>query len=257
MTDHVPRIVTSLRHQHDQLAAAVPQLGEDQLTGPSGASEWSVADVLSHLGSGAEITRATILASVDDSAEAPDNQAIWDRWNAASPRDQAADFLDHDARLVELLEGFSDAERETMRIDMGFLPEPVPLEVAAGMRLNEVSAHQWDVAAGLDPAAGMDPEAAELLLDLYAGPLAFLLGFSSQPDQLSERVELGVDERAVVIDDAVAVRPAGSPTATFTGDPEAAVRLLSGRLRPPYTPEGLEVSGNVTLDQLRAVFPGY
>lgn len=257
MTDLVARIVTSLRHQHDQLAAAVPQLGEEQLTGPSGASEWTVADVLSHLGSGAEITRATILASVEEGAEKPDNQAIWDRWNAASPRDQAADFLDHDARLVELLEGFSDEERASMRIDMGFLPEPVPLEVAAGMRLNEVSAHQWDVAAGLDPAAGMDPEAADLLLDLYAGPLGFLLGFSSKPDQVGERVELEVDERAVVIDEGVTVAPAGSPTATFGGAPEAAVRLLTGRLRAPYTPDGLEVTGNVTLDQLRAVFPGY
>jgi uncharacterized protein (TIGR03083 family) len=260
MTELVARIVASLRHQHDRLAAAVPQLGEDQLTGPSGASEWTVADVLSHLGSGAEIARATILASVEG-AEKPDNQAIWARWNAASPREQADDFLDHDARLVELLEGFSDEERAAMRIDMGFLPEPVPLEVVAAMRLNEVSAHEWDVAAGLDPAAGMDPEAADLLLDLYAGPLAFLLGFSSKPDQLDERVELGVDERAIVIDDAVTVEPARSPTATFTatftGAPEAAVRLLSGRLRPPYTPEGLEVTGNVTLDELRAVFPGY
>ena len=33
--------------------------------------------------------------------------------------------------------------------------------------------------------------------------------------------------------------------------------MLSGRLRPELTPEAVEVTGNVTLDDLRQVFPGY
>ena len=257
MTDLVPRIVTSLRDHHDQLAAAVAQLSEDQLAGPSGASEWTVADVLSHLGSGAEISRATILASVEEGAEAPDNQAIWDRWNAASPRDQADDFVEHDRRLVELLEGFTDEQRSAMRIDMGFLPEPVSLEVASGMRLSEVANHAWDVAVGLDPDAALDADAADLLLELFAGPLGFLLGFSAKADRLGRPAEVRVAERAIVIGDAVSVAPASSPTATFAGPAEAAVRLLTGRLGPAYTPEGVEVTGDVTLDELRRVFPGY
>ena len=48
-----------------------------------------------------------------------------------------------------------------------------------------------------------------------------------------------------------------NPTATFHGPLEAAVRMLSGRLRPEVTPDGVEVSGNVSLDDLRPVFPGY
>ena len=46
-------------------------------------------------------------------------------------------------------------------------------------------------------------------------------------------------------------------TATFSGPLEAAIRLLSGRLKPEFTPAGVDVSGNVTLDELRKVFPGY
>ncbi len=46
-------------------------------------------------------------------------------------------------------------------------------------------------------------------------------------------------------------------TATFEGPVEAAVRLLSGRLKPEFTAEGVQVTGNVSLDDLRKVFPGY
>ncbi|WP_309650755.1 maleylpyruvate isomerase family mycothiol-dependent enzyme [Nocardioides sp.] len=257
MTDNVARIVTSLRHHHDQLAATVRQLSEDQLTGPSGASEWTLADTLSHLGSGAEISRATIIASVDPDAEKPDNQAIWDRWNAASPREQADAFVEQDKALVELLEGIGADERSAMTVDLGFLPEPVPLVVAAGMRLNEVAAHAWDVGVGLDDTAALDPEAADLLLDLYAGPLAFLLGFSAKPDQLGGPAQVQVGDRAIVVGDGVTIAEPSAPTATFAGPTEAAVRLLSGRLGAERTPAGVDVTGNVTLDDLRKVFPGY
>jgi len=46
------------------------------------------------------------------------------------------------------------------------------------------------------------------------------------------------------------------PTATFDGPQESVVRLLSGRLKAPYDAD-VTVSGNVGLDDLRKVFPGY
>jgi hypothetical protein len=33
--------------------------------------------------------------------------------------------------------------------------------------------------------------------------------------------------------------------------------MLSGRLKPENTPNGVEVSGDITLDELRKLFPGY
>jgi len=49
---------------------------------------------------------------------------------------------------------------------------------------------------------------------------------------------------------------AGEPTARFDGEIAAAVRLLGGRLKAPYIPPGLRVTGKVTLADLQRVFPG-
>ena len=46
-------------------------------------------------------------------------------------------------------------------------------------------------------------------------------------------------------------------TATFTGSADAVARLLTGRLTPRWTPDAVTVSGNVDLDDLRRVFPGF
>ena len=56
---------------------------------------------------------------------------------------------------------------------------------------------------------------------------------------------------SLVADDPVA------PTANLVAEPEELVRLLSGRLRPEHTPADVAVTGNVTLEDLRRVFPGY
>ena len=47
--------ISALRHSHDRLRASVQPLGSDQLAQRSYPSEWTIAQVLSHLGSQAEI----------------------------------------------------------------------------------------------------------------------------------------------------------------------------------------------------------
>ncbi len=252
MTELLDRSIAALRTQHTELEAVVAGLSPEQLNGGSGASEWSIAQVLSHIGSGAEITLGTIMAADQD------NQSIWDRWNAASPQEQASGFVEHDERLVTMLEGLSPEQRDSMTVQM-FLPDPVTLEVAVGMRLSEVAAHAWDVRVGLDSGARLDDASAALLADHFSGGLGFLLGFSGKADQLSPQAIVRIDGYELVIDDGVRVvrGAAEGATATFRGPLEAAVRMMSGRLRPPYTPEGVSVTGNVTLEDLRRVFPGY
>jgi hypothetical protein len=46
-------------------------------------------------------------------------------------------------------------------------------------------------------------------------------------------------------------------TATFNGAKEAAVRMIGGRLTPAHTSDTVQVVGNVSLDDLRNVFPGF
>ncbi|MFC7585582.1 maleylpyruvate isomerase N-terminal domain-containing protein [Nonomuraea antimicrobica] len=53
------RLSPPLRTEHDRLSGLAPTFSEDDLARPSGAAEWDISQVLSHLGSGTEIRRAT------------------------------------------------------------------------------------------------------------------------------------------------------------------------------------------------------
>ncbi|MDT7783751.1 MAG: hypothetical protein QOF58_2170 [Pseudonocardiales bacterium] len=257
MTTLADRAIAALRADHDTIAALVSSLSEEQLAGPSGATKWTVAQVLSHLGSGAEIARKPIATAAGQEVEAEDNQSIWARWDASSPAEQAAGFITHDAAYLDTVEALSVGQHDSLMIDLGFLPQPVPLVVALGMRLNEVANHAWDVGVGVDPSATVDTDSAELLVELFRGPLAFLLGFSAHADQIEPHVRLAIPGGAIEITDTVTVTgESDDPTATFEGPSEAVVRLLSGRLSAEHA-AGVSVTGNVTLDELRKVFPGY
>lgn len=262
MTSLADRTIAALRANHDELAELVSGLSLAQLTGPSGATEWTVADVLSHLGSGSEIMLATYRVALEGADEPADdfNQGVWDRWNALDPQAQADGFVEHDAALVERLEAIPPAERESVRIKLGFLPTPLPLGSIAGMRLNEAVLHGWDVRVGIEEKAGLGQDEALLLAEQFAGGIGFLLGFTAKPGTLTQPavVALGDSGYSLTIGETVALTSgAGAPTATLTGPFESAIRLLSGRLSERYTPADVEASGDVTLDDLRAVFPGY
>lgn len=261
MTTFAGRTIAALRNEHDGLAGLVPSLSADQLTGPSGASDWTIADVLSHLGSGAEISRASFRASVGE-AEAPGqdfNQSVWDRWNALSPQDQATGSIASDLALVTDLESVPEDRHGDVRVTT-FLPDPVPLASFAALRLSEVAQHSWDVRAGLDPAATVADGSAEVVAEHLSGGLGFLLGFIGKAQEAPEQavVEISGTPYRIVIDESVRFTSDSLPvTATFTGSLESALRLIYGRLSPGHTPAGTDVTGNITLDDLRAVFPGF
>ena len=262
MTTLADRTIAALRATQDDMAALVPGLTDEQLAGPSGASEWTLAQVLSHLGSGAEIALATLeTALTAGTAPGPGfNEGVWDRWNAASPREQATNFLDHDARLVAAFEALTSEQRTTAQVDLGFLPAPLPLASYAGMRLNETAQHSWDVRVAFDPSAAIPADVAAVLAEHLAGGLSFLVGFIGKADALAGPAVVDIEGSGyglVVTDTVAVVTGPAEPTATFTGPLEAAIRLIGGRLGPASTPESVKVTGVVTLDDLRRVFPGY
>ena len=257
MSQLVDRTITALRAEHDTLAGLVPALTDEQLAMTSGAEEWTVAQALSHLGSGAEIGRAPIAQATGETVEAEDNQTIWARWDGSAPRAQAEGFLEHNSRLLDLVEALTPEQRSSLTVDLGFLPEPIPLVTALGMRLNEVANHSWDVRVALDPQAEVDADSAAVLVDLLSGPVGFMLGWLAKPAELAAPVSVAIPGAGLVIDDAVTVVDhLESPSATFTGPQGAFVRLVSGRLKAPYD-TGVTVEGSVTLDDLRRVFPGF
>jgi len=258
MTEIVDRTIAALRANHDRLVGEVSTLTPEQLTGSSGASDWTIADVLSHLGSGAEIGwYPVVAAATGERVDAPDNQEVWDRWNAMDPADQAASFVQSDEQSVATFEGLSAEQRDSITIDLGFLPEPVPLATALGMRLNEQALHGWDVEVGLDPAATLTEESAALLAEHFSSTMSFLLGFVGKPEGVGP-ARVGLGGYTIVIAESISLEPgAEDTTATFEGPLEAGIRLLAGRLTPEHTPDGVDVTGNITLDDLRKAFPGY
>ncbi|SDT76871.1 maleylpyruvate isomerase family mycothiol-dependent enzyme [Actinoplanes derwentensis] len=261
MTTLASRTIAALRSEHDTLAGVVSGLSAEQLTGPSGAAEWTIADVLSHLGSGAEITLAGFRAALGE-AEAPGpdfNQSVWDRWNALSPQDQAAGWVKSDTALVTAFEAVPEERHDEIKV-RSFLPDPLPFSSFAALRLSEVAPHVWDVRVGVDPSAGLTDSAAVLLAEHLSDSLGFLLGFIGKPAEAHEHAVIEISDtpyRIVLDDKALLTTEALPSTATFDGPLEAAARLLYGRLAPQHTPAGVGVTGNISLDELRAVFPGF
>ncbi len=263
MTPTPDATISALRSTHDELVSVVRGLTDEQLLDPSGASEWPVAQVLSHLGSGAEIGLATLDAATGKREPLGDgfNQSVWDRWNAMSPREQADGFVDADEALVAAYEGLSPEQRSDLQVKLGFLPMPLPVASLAGMRLNEAAQHSWDARVAHDDDAAIPDDTASLVVEHYATGLGFLLGFIGKADALPEPAVVTVGDLglSLSVTDTVALVPAADAeaTATFTGSADAVARLLTGRLTPRWTPEGVTVTGNVDLDDLRRVFPGF
>lgn len=260
MTEQANRAIEALRSGHDELVAHVEKLSMDELDLRSGAEGWTVAQVLSHLGSGAAIMLAHI-----DAAEAgtlvPDdfNQDVWDRWNAMSPAEQRVTFVAGNAAFVGRFQDFDEFQLNDLRIDLPFLPEPADVGRVATLRLGEFTHHSWDVRVAADQAATLAPEAVPLLLD----GLDWFFPFTTRPDEIDKstllKVELSDPERTfgLRIGDAVTLDDPEGADGTLTLPAEAWVRLTAGRLRPEHTPPGVEITGSLGLDDLRRLFPGY
>jgi uncharacterized protein (TIGR03083 family) len=259
MSSPADAIIAALRSGHTELASVVES--KDTFTGPSACSDWDVSQVLSHLGSGAEIALGSLRRSIDPSASSVPNTDIWDRWNAMSPQDRATGFLAANEAVVSAYEALDDATRNDLRIDLGFLPAPVDVATAAGLRLQEFALHSWDVRSADDPTATVAPEAAAELVDRSG----LLIGWIGHADVVAAPVTLVLattePERRLGLTIADAVSLGDAPEAgdgTLTLPAEAWLRLMTGRLPADQTPASVAVdSAAITLEDLRRVFPGF
>lgn len=268
MTSKAERAIGALRTGYDTLAELLGGLQPDDLVRPSGASDWTVADVLSHLGSGAEINLAALEGAIDGSGlpAADFNTTTWDRWNAMAPADQAANFLTANQKLIQRYETLDDDQLANLRIDLGYTPAPIDVAAAAGMRLNEFALHSWDIRVGFDPAAALAPEATEILLDGVGG----LLAWAGKADRYDGEAILTVNtvepsrSYTLSITDTVQLTESSTQSTDDAADgvlntpAEYLVRLVTGRHAATHTPAEVTLTaGNLTLDNLRKIFPGY
>jgi uncharacterized protein (TIGR03083 family) len=261
--DNAPRaLIAALRNSHERLAALAAAMTDAQLTGPSYDTDWTVAQVLSHLGSGAEIALLALEAALGGPPmDRGAMEAIWAAWNAKSPQQQAADCLPADDAHIKRLDGLSGADLDGISLDLFGMHLD-----AAGlirMRLAEHAVHTWDVAVALDAAAEVAPDAVELLLE----QLPMIAGWTGKTDEGPLRLRLrGTGPGAdflLAVSDTVTLGPwpgPGPAGATADGQiqlpAEALLRLVYGRLDPGHTP-AVQASGEPgLLDRARAVFPG-
>ena len=249
--------IAALRHSHDRLQALAEPLDLGQLEQPAYPSEWSIAQVLSHLGSQAEIFGMFLDASL--SGEEPPGReafpAIWETWNTRSPQAQARDALAADEATQEQLESLDSGQRDKLHLRMfGMELDAAGL---ARMRLGEHAIHTWDVAVALDPAATVSPDAVGLLTDA----LGQLVARAAKPDGIQRRLKISTTdpERDFILraGESVTLTEAdgGEGLPELRLPAEALIRLAYGRLDPAHTPP-VQASG-VDLDDLRALFPGF
>jgi uncharacterized protein (TIGR03083 family) len=249
--------IEALRHSHDRLQAVADPLDADQLEQRSYDSEWSIAQVLSHMGSQAEIS-GLFLDAARSGQDPPGREAfgpIWDVWNAKSPQQQAADALREDEAVTARFESLEGQERERLRLSLfGMELDAVGL---ARMRLGEHAIHTWDIAVALDPAATVAPDAVGLLIDT----LGQLVARAGKPGGAQRRLHVSTSSpvRHFVLETGEKVTLAhsddteGLPELALPA--EAFIRLVYGRLDPAHTPP--VETRQVDLDALRRVFPGF
>lgn len=249
--------INALRHSHDSLRANVEPLDADHLQQQSYPSEWSIAQVLSHLGSGAQIFSMFLDAGLSG-AEPPGQTAfppIWEAWNTRSPQAQAADGLIADGELVERFESLDTDQRDRVRLKLFGMD--LDITGLARMRLSEHAIHSWDVAVALDPAATVAADAVGLLidtLDQVAGRTA-----KTEGRQLRLCVSTTSPERHFLLEtgENLTLVAAGQDDSLpqLRLPAEAFVRLVYGRLDAAHTP-AVETK-QVDLDELRTIFPGF
>ncbi|HUC13489.1 MAG TPA: maleylpyruvate isomerase family mycothiol-dependent enzyme, partial [Acidimicrobiales bacterium] len=162
-TDPVPWM-SAWRTSQDILTGSVDPLDVDQLEQRSYDSEWSIAQVLSHIGSQAETFGLLLDAGLSggDPPGQDDFVAIWDRWNNRSPQDRATDALAANRALLSRIESLDDAQRDVFRLKTWGMD--LDLAGLLSLRVGELAVHTWDVVVALDPSATVAPDSVALLL---------------------------------------------------------------------------------------------
>ena len=216
--------------------------------------EWTIADTMSHIGSGATIALRSFEDVVNGrEIEAGFNQSVWDEWNAKSPSDQVKDALVADEALVLALEALPQEKRATFHTTMG--PFDLDFDGFVALRLGEQALHTWDVEVSLDPAATLSDDVAEVVLE----GLARLIGFTGKANGETKEVTVRTtgparDFMIVFSGDAVSmVTKSHSGAVDLELPAEAFVRLVYGRLDADPTSS----QANNTLNDLRVAFPGF
>jgi uncharacterized protein (TIGR03083 family) len=248
----------SLKALHNSVAhlgEVIEKIEPDKYTDSAYPKEWTIADTMSHLGSGAVITSQNFDNILSGAEADPDfSTSTWDEWNAKDPAAQVADALVADAALLDRLQMLDEEGRDKFEFSMG--PVKFDFDGFVSLRLNEQALHTWDIEVTTNGSATVPEDAAAVMVD----HVAMFVGFSGKTNGVAHDLHVKTvnPEREYVLafgEDSVSMsvnEHGGNVDLELPA--EAFVRLVGGRLEPQHTPR------NVTgehLDELRQAFPGY
>lgn len=248
----------SLKALHNSVAhlgEVIEKIEPDKYTDSAYPKEWTIADTMSHLGSGAVITSQNFDNILSGAEADPDfSKSTWDEWNAKDPAAQVADALVADAALLDRLQMLDEEGRDKFEFSMG--PVKLDFDGFVSLRLNEQALHTWDIEVTTNGSATVPEDAAAVMVD----HVAMFVGFSGKTNGVAHDLHVKTvnPDREYVLafgEDSVSMsvnEHGGNVDLELPA--EAFVRLVGGRLDPKHTPR------NVTgehLDELRQAFPGY
>lgn len=251
-------VLAALRNSRARLLATAPSLTAEQARERSYDTEWSIGQVLSHIGTGSIFFKFILDAGLTG-APMPGidvMRPIWDEWNAKSPEDQVRDGVEADGALMAAFEALDAGQRDDWHLDL--FGTDRDFAGVLKMRLSEHAVHTWDYVVALDPKAQLLPDAVDVLIDTLE-PLV-----ARTEQRLDHQLVLGVetdnpDRNFVLTLDADGAR-LEPLDARFEADrllalpAEAFVRLVYGRLDAEHAPPGVD---DPILDVLRGVFTGF
>src|SRR5215472_422633 len=234
----------ALRRSHERLRAVAGPLDADQLRRQSYAADWSIAQVLSHIGSQAEIFGLFLDAGLSGQ-DPPGPEVfgpIWETWNVKGAQDQAADALRADETVTERFESIDDEQRK--RFALKLFGMDFDATGLARMRLGEHAVHTWDIA-----------------VDLLIDTLGQLVARAGKPGGAQRRLHVSTSspvrhftlETGATVTLTASGYSEGLPELALPA--EAFIRLVYGRLDPAHTPP--VETRRADLDELRQVFPGF
>lgn len=258
--------IAALRGSQQRLASLVATLSPEQLRGRSYDTEWNIAQVLSHLGSQAEIADTSLAATLSggEPLGMPDFQRIWAVWDARDPDEQAARSLAADAWHLASLDQLSDEQLDGIHAQM-FGMEFDAADLVA-LRLGEHAVHSWDVAVSFDPAETVAADCVALLVDRipmtaaragkFTGERAAVRIHTTDPDR-EFLLEVADPVSLTAVTSGHGDQAPADQAARIEMPAEALLRLVYGRLDPGHTPPVKVLSGHADLDLLRRTFPGF
>jgi hypothetical protein len=263
-------VLNALKREYQTLVNDVESHPASYVEQDSFCSEWKNYQVISHLGSGAEIFQRTLESALDGKeALTPEGrQAIWGYFDGLAPSEVYPQFKDRVGKLIAYLEALPESKHnEIVPTFAGNLPLPRALLT----RLNEMALHVWDILVKQNPQAKLNDDSAALLLpmvvdrlpnrakregldELHGRPIGFDI---SGPAGRQFRLKPGGEQASV--EDGLPT----NPLFTVKMSSEAFQRMVSGRepIDKAVTAGTAQVSGDTgsmaAYPALNKIFPGY